>query len=495
MGNITRTDPNCASGLATETTLSTLLTEADFNSKTGSLTETAPATDTASSGLNGRLQRIAQRITSLIALFPTSIGQKTKAGSLSVVLASDQNNVPITLGDSASVDAFGRLRTSLLVTIFDTKLLTDKQPLYWDDQQVSGAGTTSTYNTNQASTTIAVSNLTAGRRVQQTFRWLNYQPGKSQIVLMTGVFGTGGVGITKRLGQFNDNNGYYFEQSSLGFSVNIRSFTTGVVVNTSVLQSSWNVDKMDGTGVSGITLDVTKAQIFIIDYEWLGAGRVRFGFNINGTTYYCHQFLNANTLNVVYVSSPNLPLRYSITNDGTGAANSLTHICTSVNSEGGVQQNGFDFSVSRGATKFTTLNDSSIYPVIAIRLKSTNFGSTVRVHQFSIMSTTTCAYAWYLIVNPTIVGTALSFTAYTNASFEYQINTTNATTITAGTGTVLDSGVAQATNESSATIVDPNEFALGSSIAGVSDILVLAVQRLTGTAEDFYAALNLKDQH
>lgn len=61
----------------------------------GALTETAPATDTASSGLNGRLQRIAQRLTSLIALFPISIGQKAMAGSLSVALSSDQSSIPV----------------------------------------------------------------------------------------------------------------------------------------------------------------------------------------------------------------------------------------------------------------------------------------------------------------------------------------------------------------------------------------------------------------
>jgi hypothetical protein len=57
--------------------------------KLGIVTETAPASDTASSGLNGRLQRVAQRLTSLIALLPTSLGTKTAANSLSVVQASD----------------------------------------------------------------------------------------------------------------------------------------------------------------------------------------------------------------------------------------------------------------------------------------------------------------------------------------------------------------------------------------------------------------------
>lgn len=74
----------------TNTTLSTIDGRVDgLESQIGIVTETAPATDTASSGLNGRLQRIAQRITSLIALVPASLGQKTGANSFAVVLASD----------------------------------------------------------------------------------------------------------------------------------------------------------------------------------------------------------------------------------------------------------------------------------------------------------------------------------------------------------------------------------------------------------------------
>lgn len=104
-------------GAATETTIATLATEAtalntyneivtlgneaNTNALTqiqqlGAINETAPATDTASSGLNGRLQRIAQRLTSLIALLPSSIGQKVKTDSLSVTLASDQGALSVT---------------------------------------------------------------------------------------------------------------------------------------------------------------------------------------------------------------------------------------------------------------------------------------------------------------------------------------------------------------------------------------------------------------
>lgn len=77
---------------ATQTTLATRLSESDFDTKTGSLTETAPASDTASSGLNGRLQRIAQRLTSLIALFPTAL---TGSGNFKVAVQEFSSTVSV----------------------------------------------------------------------------------------------------------------------------------------------------------------------------------------------------------------------------------------------------------------------------------------------------------------------------------------------------------------------------------------------------------------
>jgi hypothetical protein len=77
-------------------------TQLNVETKIGSLTETAPATDTASSGLNGRMQRLAQRLTSLIALLPSSLGQKTTAGSLSVTLSSDHGALPLPTGAATS---------------------------------------------------------------------------------------------------------------------------------------------------------------------------------------------------------------------------------------------------------------------------------------------------------------------------------------------------------------------------------------------------------
>lgn len=84
----------------------------------GAVTEAAPATDIASSGLNGRLQRIAQRITSLITLLPTSLGQKTKANSFAVTLASDQDVLQVAPDKSSTVT-----HSNVTAAMADTTLL------------------------------------------------------------------------------------------------------------------------------------------------------------------------------------------------------------------------------------------------------------------------------------------------------------------------------------------------------------------------------------
>lgn len=394
--------------------------------------------------------------------------------------------------DSANLDAFARLRTSNPETIFDSKQLSDKQALFWDDQLVSGAGGASTYNANQASTTLSVANLTAGKRVRQTFRRFNYQAGKSQLFIQTGIFGTAATGIKRKIGLFDNKNGLFFDQLSTGIGVTIRTFTSGSAVDTRVAQSSWNLDKMDGTGKSSINLDFSKCQIMFADFEWLGVGRVRFGFFVDGKPYYCHEVLNANNTTLVYMSSPNLPLRYEIENDGTGGVASLTHICSTVISEGGAKETGYGFGISRGVAPLVTLNNTSIYPLFAMRLNSNYLASTIKILNFGINCTSTATYNWYLLLNPTVTGTALSFTQITNSSIDAQINTTNATTVSGGT--VLLSGTASQKNETGINIVNATDFGMGSTIAGVSDVVVLAVQRATGTTETFYGALNWREQ-
>lgn len=82
-------------------------------------------------------------------------------------------------------------------------------------------------------------------------------------------------------------------------------------------QSQWNLDRCDGTGPSGYSLDLTKMQMCYIDYTWYGAGFIRFGFRAtDGNVVYVHKVANNNVNNQAYMRSGNLPVRYEVTNIG-----------------------------------------------------------------------------------------------------------------------------------------------------------------------------------
>lgn len=387
------------------------------------------------------------------------------------------------------LDAFGRLRVSDPRALFSSTLLYDNAPSIWNDAEVSGSGTSSTYNANQSSVTLAVSATTAGRRVRQTYRRFLYQPGKSQLVSLTGIIGAPVAGITRNIGLFDDANGVFFQSAPTTANVVIRSSTSGAPVNTTIAQANWNIDKMNGSGPSGVTLDFSKTQIFFCDFQWLGVGVVRFGFVVNGTFWPVHAEPHANIDNLVYMAIPNLPLRYEIINDGTGGAASMLQICNSVMSEGGLEFVGQVRAVSRNNTPLTTLNDANLYPIVAIRLQSTKLSTIVQPSSLSIGSTTNANLEVQLLLNPTITGTALSFGAVANSAVEADVATTNATTVSGGT--LLGSSLVAANTTDQ--LSNPVDFQLGISIAGVSDVLVLAARRLTGTTEAIYGSLGWRE--
>jgi hypothetical protein len=119
---------------------------------------------------------------------------------------------------------------------------------------------------------------------------------------------------------------------------------------------------MDGSGNSGLNLDFTKSQLFCIDLEWLGVGRIRFGFFAYGRVHYCHQILNINTLTGPYITNINLPIRASISS--TSGSGSLTQICATAISEGGYTPLGYPFSSTTPTSITVTTTETS---VIAIR--------------------------------------------------------------------------------------------------------------------------------
>jgi len=262
-----------------------------------------------------------------------------------------------------------------------------------------------------------------------------------------------------------------------------------------VAQANWNLDKLDGTGASGLTLDFTKNQIFIIDFQWLGVGRVRVGFEYRGMLYYCHEFNFANEASGVYMSNPNCPIRYEIINDGTGAEDSFDTICSTVISEGGIEQTAISTYISRDGSPITLGAEDTFTPVLSLRLKDGKQCTRVRPGYISLFTTTANVnYEWALFINPTIAGTDnADWVSNTNSGIEYDISRTNANLVTGGYKIAGGYGSSTAQTKAPATQNISSFLSIGSNIDGSRDEFVLAVKNVAGTGGAFYAGMDLSE--
>lgn len=391
-----------------------------------------------------------------------------------------------------TIDLFGRVRVSDPFQIFGSKQIFDNQPLLWDDQQETGSGTTSTFSANAARSRLAVSATTAGKRTRQTFRSFDYQPGKPLLIFMTGVLDVEGstTGIIQRIGYFNDKNGLFFENNAGTVRIVRRTFVSGSAVDNAVAQSSWNLDTMDGSGnagnPSGLTLDRTKANIFGFTFEWLGVGAVQYFLVINGEIVPVHIMNHANALSTVYMSTPNLPLRYQIINDGTGAAASLDSICSTVIVEGGRDPEGILRSFSTDGVHVDANVADTVYAVVGIRLKSAYIGARIQIIDVSMICETADDFEVLLYFNPTVAGT-FTYADQTNSALQ---KATGATANTVTGGTLLLSEWAKSASQIAASL--DSTIRLGASIAGTVDTIVLCVRPLSAAA-DIQGSINLRE--
>ena len=304
-------------------------------------------------------------------------------------------NVAISSFGNGLKDAFGRLRVSNPVTIFDT------QARYYDHEQFSSSITGAAnvvYNANSSSFLCSVGTASGDQVLRETVRTFTYQPGKSLLIYQSFCMNEAKVNLRQRVGYFGAQNGIYFEVTGTDLYMVIRSYSSGAIVEDRVLQANWNIDTLSGSGgasnPSGIELDVALDQIWFCDIEWLGSGTVRVGFIIDGNYVECHHFHHANTPSTAfvnntttYMTTATLPLRLEITNTGTTASpSSLRQICSSVISEGGYQLLGNPRAAAHLiGTPRRLPNDVSFVPVIAIRLKPTMLDAVVVPINYSIV--------------------------------------------------------------------------------------------------------------
>jgi len=344
-----------------------------------------------------------------------------------------------------SVDAFARLRTSTPLTLFDSSHRYADNGL-WATSTASGG--TAAFSANEGLVNLGVTTASGSKVYRETTKCFSYQPGKSLLALNTFVMSPAKTGLRQRVGYYGAANGIYLELEDSTLSFVERSSVSGSVIETRITQASWNGDRLDGTGESGFTLDIAKAQILWADIEWLGLGTVRLGFVIDGTFVHCHSFHHANLITSTYITTASLPLRYEIENiAGVATTSTMKQICSTVISEGGYELRGLQQAVSVPVNSPRVLGTAgTFYPVISIRLKSARLDGIVITTAISILGISTASFNWQIRATGTTVG-GTWVSAGANSSVDYNITGASYTG-----GRIVASGFFSSTNQSAVGI-------------------------------------------
>lgn len=467
-------------------------------------------------------------------------------GANGTSIATQTNPVPVYLPESlskpnlvmfshldATLDSFERLRVSNPEIAFEYSFVNGINSTYWDHAAL-GAGTilptvvavgavaptlnndwTQNLNTTTASGT--------GYWIQ-SLRHVRYAPGISTLMRFTFNATVAQANQTVRVGMFTDQgtfpsnagDGLYFELVGTAAYVTRRYLTGGGVgAVEQVAQASWNMDKMDGTGASGVNLDWTKTQHLVIEYQWLGVGTVRFGWETGGAgVIWCHEYVSVNSLAVPYSRTGTLPVRAEIFTTGvTAQAGLLKLINVSVLQEGQMLRRGWRYHTAPATagglrTIAAAAAVGSWYPLLSIRAATTN--------QATLRATIVPTRASITVVSPGTGPTGLVWGLYyggnpsgatfaTWGSENVQVDTVGAPATAITGGILLASGLLPPTANTQKDIdfsyladslVAAQQNAAGSlttSGAAVISLVVSPVGAAASAAPTFFASLDWKD--
>jgi hypothetical protein len=435
---------------------------------------------------------------------------------------------PITLTTAnATGDAFGRLRVSNPFTLFEFNSILGTG-VYGAAPSVidtSSGGAATVVHSDDSYTAM---NVTASGDFvyRQSHEYIPYQPGKSKLVMMTGVLHQDASDnpaystnqLRARIGMFDASMGIYVEFLNDNYNVVLLS-TTGD--GQTIPQANWD-DPLNGNGPSGVSVDFSKAQIYLIDLEWLGVGQVRVGIVQGGVIHYLHHFTHINALDSPYTLSAKLPLRYEI--QSFGSQNQMRMMCGSVISEGGFSPFGLRYTFPVGSV--TTYNSTfglnlpstanAVYwnsppnevfmPMLSIRLKTgyPHRVGSIRIRNVDIFNTSgSNTYGiWRLVLNADVSGgTFIDYDAPGSVAqvciHKFNNNTPVPPgqanhTYTQNSGIVLYNNF-YSTRENSILFNSVEELIsappLTVNLNGVSDMVTLVANGLNGSSNKLYVSV------
>jgi hypothetical protein len=396
-----------------------------------------------------------------------------------LVLDDGRTKVADAIGfDPRNLDAFFRLQTSSPVQLgsFDHRI--GKEVDYWDEVLVTGA--TSTHNANTSSINMVTTTTNGSSAIRQTFRQFEYRRGNAQYIYFSCVLGAPVNNNRRRVGYFDDLNGVFFQVSSSGFAVVRRSSTSGSPVDEVISQADFNQDKLDGTGSSGITLDITKQNLYVIDFSWFGTNIIRFSVVINGKLIPFHIINSANTLSVPWSQTGQLPMRLENTNTGTAPSSAtLSGTCFGVFSSGSTTGESRVSSLSSG---LTALNVNTTESVLAgIRLRPDRRNISAQAIEYDFVPATGNSFFYYrVLLRPTLTGANWS-------NLNDLIQQLDSVGTFAG-GIVIEQGHLnlQAAGRLRFSVPVKTDAYLGYSIANVPDALVIVGRTTSGSGSTYF---------
>jgi hypothetical protein len=387
--------------------------------------------------------------------------------------SSPQNPVYTQLANVQSTSKY-RMKVSSYSTGFFNTFQHGKADDVWDETTASGA--TVTWVSTKSSVQCLVTSTVGSKAIRQTKNVMRYIPGRPAEFSTAYFWGTPVSGIRKRIGQFDENDGFFLEQDATGeYYCVIRSSATGSIVENRVARSSWNGDKLDGSGPSGVILNKNTTQVMVVDYEWYGAGAVKFSFVIGDKTIIIHTFYSANILTTPWCSTPFIPMRVEIENVSSVLGDSMFHFSQCHSSEGASDNLGTPVSISTPITGITLTAANTFYPVLSIRLKTTNGAlHAVVIPQTLQEGTLDNTFVFFrLVLNPTLTGANWTNHPTAESSVQYDVSSTAFTG-----GTIIEQGFT-APGANNVLLLNRDQtgnFQLGRTILGTdSDILTIVM--------------------
>ncbi len=398
------------------------------------------------------------------------------------LLVLDQGEKKVVTGVSVSYDPtsqlspIGLLRTAKSKPLFNRSERYDlEESIYFSSTTASGA--TITHDSNKVARVMSVSTTVGSKAVRRTRRRFRYVKGSPQYIIITGNLQGKVAGVNKTIGQFSDNNGFIIQLNGTTARVGIRSSTTGSVVDSWVTEDSWD-DPLDGTGVSGVTIDWSKQHFFQIDYAWLGTADVRFGIYHEGKVIYFHTIKSSNILTTVYSQTAVLPIRMEIEQISGSSASTMEITCLAVYTDDGDTLAGSVRSGSTGAVEQTVSTTEQIF--FGLRVNS-SYRANIKPIDYQVFIPSGNATVYFKVLfNPTIVGG--SWAAVGSGS---TAETLSSYTSFSG-GTIMDEGYAAVGSNSGVKDLK-SDIELGDDLSNASDVLVLVARTTSSNSKMLFS--------